>query len=297
MVNHCGIHHIASSQAVTPWKRRARTAVLILSVAVGLIGVPALSTAESLEYLGFATLGIEGLVSRLEGRMGFARQGGGVGTLNDFSSDLGLPTENFTLGFSFSARPLEHHLLRLYGTIPETYKGGNTLSRQLRTDINTYPAGTEISSQLRYAMFGFGYDLDFLVGPRWFAGLHGDLRYVDLRVRIRGPGTGSEDTITLNEMTPCIGAHVQTRNAVPFATTQDLGLGGFARMTYGVTPNFLNYYDMAVGLCLSAQNWSRLVFMDLKVGYGLEALTQQNISGRDLELRRDGVFFAIQAAY
>jgi hypothetical protein len=297
MVNHCGIHLLASSRIVALRKRQARAAVLILSITVGLMSLPMPLIAESLDFSGYASLGVEGLVSRMDGRMGFAREAGGIGTLNDFSADLGLPAENFTLGILFSVRPLEHHLLRLYGTIPETYNGSNVLSRQLRTQTNVYQPGTEIQSQFRFATFGFGYDLDFLVGPRLFAGMHGDLRYLDLRVRMRGPGTGLEDTITLSELTPCLGAHVQTRNAVPFATTDALGLGGFARITYGMTPNYLNYYDMAVGFCLSAQNLSRLIFVDFKVGYGLQAVTQQNISGRDLEIKRDGVFFAVQAAY
>ena len=297
MVNHCGMHHVASKRAMIPWKNRAAFAVLILSITAGPMSLPVRSAAESLDFSGFATLGAAGLVSRLEGRMGFAREAGGVGTLNDFTSDLGLPAENFTIGILFSVRPLEHHVLRLYGTVPETYNGGNTLSRQLRTQNNIYPAGTPVQSQLRYMTFGFGYDLDFLVGPRIFAGIHGDLKYIDLRVRLRGPGTGLEDTITLNELTPCLGAHVQTRNLVSLARANSLGLGGFARITYGMTPNYLNYYEMAVGACLSAQNLNNLVFVELKAGYGLEALTQQNISGRDLEMRRDGVFFAVQAAY
>jgi len=269
---------------------------VVLALVVAILWMPGMGKAEPLDTPGFATIGLGWFTGRMEGRMGFERQAGGLGTLNDFSADLGLPSQNQTFGLLFSVRPLEHHLLRLYGTMPEIYKSEHRVERQVRTHNNVYEAGTEVNSELRYATFGFGYDLDFLVGSRWFGGLHGDLRYIDFLMRIRGPGTGREDTMTLTELTPCVGAHFQTRIPVPIAQIPGLGVGGFGRITYGMTPNFLSYYDMSVGVVSSVAAFGG-VWLDFKVGYQQEALAQQNINGRDLEFRRDGVMLCIQAAY
>jgi hypothetical protein len=271
--------------------------VLVIAMVI-LVLFTAPSVAAPLDFNGIASLEFQGYFSKIEGRMGFDQEPGGIGTLNDLKDDLGLPGDNKTYRFKASIRPLEHHLLRLYGSIPETYKGGGTLKRQLRTRNTIYPAGTLISSELRTGMFGFGYDLDFLVGPTWFGGLHGDLRYVDLRVRMGNPGSGLEDTINIDELTPCLGAHMQARTPGLGCLLPGLSLGAYARITYAMTPNYFNYFDLWTGLSVTISPRG-LMILDGKVGYEHESFFHnlENISGRILEFKRDGISFSVELTF
>jgi len=267
-----------------------------LCAMVSLAAYPASSHADALDWNGFGAVGAELFLNRFDGRIGFERQQGGLGTLNDFQADLGLPTHTWALRLTASVRPLEHHLLRLYGQIPEIYKGSRVLTRQITTKTNVYPAGTPVDSEARLGMFGFGYDLDFLVGPRWYGGLHGDLRYLDFRVRFGTAETGLEDTALLNEVVPCIGAHFQTRVPVIDARFPGLGVGIFGRITYGMTPNFINYYDISTGV-MTTLAAAGLPAVEVKAGYQLEGVQQQNIEGKDLEYQRAGFLVTLQIAY
>jgi hypothetical protein len=259
-----------------------------------LMTISATSSAEPLEYNGFATLKFEAYFSRIEGRMGLAQNIAENGSVIDFVSDMGLPSDNRTFRISMSVRPLEHHLLRVYGSIPELYRGGTILQRALQTKTFTYPAGTPVQSQLNVGTFGFGYDLDFLVGPRWFGGMQGELKFINLRSTISAGALQQDDTISLNELVPCLGAHVQTR--IP--CTKRVNVGGYARITYGMTPNFLNHVDLATGLCLGMGSIGS-VLVEAKVGYEVESFyhNQENLLGRQLELKREGIVFSLEAAY
>jgi hypothetical protein len=256
--------------------------------------ISAPSGAEPLEYNGFATLKFEAFFSRIEGRMGLAQNIAENGSVIDFISDMGLPSDNRTFRILMSVRPLEHHLLRVYGSIPELYRGGTILERQLQTKTFAYPAGTAVQSQLNIGTLGFGYDLDFLVGPRWFGGMHGDLKFINLRATLSAGALRQDDTISLNELVPCLGAHVQTR--IPW--TKRVNVGGYARITYGMTPNFLNHVDLSTGLCLGMGSIGS-VLVEAKVGYELESFyhNQENLLGRQLELKREGIVFSLEAAY
>ncbi|MBI4966391.1 MAG: hypothetical protein HY913_24135 [Desulfomonile tiedjei] len=275
---------------------RVLSAWMLAGMMLILIAFPAVSAGDPLDWNGFGSAGVEVWLTRMDGRAGFARETGATGTLNDFRDDLGIPGGNTTFRLLASLRPLEHHLVRLFGSIPETYRGEKQLERQLRTRNNVYEPNTIVKSETRYGMFGFGYDLDFLVGPRWFGGLHGDLRYLDFRFRIRGETSGLEDTAVVAEVTPCIGAHVQGRLPVVDQRFPGLGVGLFSRMTYGMTPNFLNYYDITTGVAFTVAPGG-LVAVDLKAAYALEGLAEENISGKDVQFHRDGLMFSVQAAF
>ncbi len=256
--------------------------------------------ADPADYNGFATLGFQGFFSWIDGRIGFEQQNIGIGTLNDLRTDLGLPAENRAYRILASVRPLEHHLLRLFGSVPEVYRGNKILNRQLTTRNFVYPAGTTIESELRTAMFGFGYDLDFFIGPRWYGGLNGDLKYIDLRVRMGNNGSALPDAISLTELVPCLGAHVESRFPCgPGFLPNALLFGGFARMTYGMTPNFLNYVDVSVGVSVFARPAAGWLLLTAKLGYEHESYThnQENIAGRILELSRDGFMFSLEVAF
>jgi hypothetical protein len=273
---------------------------LLLAFGVSCFVAPAVSDADVMDYNGFTATGFQGFFSWIDGRMGFEQENAGTGTLNNFRTDLGLPTNNQTYRIIGSVRPLEHHLLRIFGTVPERYKGGTTLTRNLVTKNTVYPAGSEVESDLKTSMFGFGYDMDFFIGPRWFGGIHGDLRYIDLRVSLGTPGSGLPDQISLSELVPCIGAHFES--GFPFGLDRiamGLNLGPFARMTYGINPTFFNYVDVVTGVSILRRPTGGPIILNAKVGYELESYfhNQENIAGRTLELRREGVFFSIEGAF
>lgn len=279
--------------------KRRWAAVSVLTLFLALLTLPEYSSAEPLEYNPFATLSVGALWSRLDGRIGFAQDNGATGTLNDFVSDLGLPRNNITWGLEATARPLEHHLVRIFGCIPETYKGGTTLNRNLVTRTVTYAAGTSIFSEYKTAMFGFGYDLDLLVGPKWYGGLHGNIRYMLAQVRMGNAASGKEDTLSIAETVPCLGAHVQTRNTVEFGPGAGVvNLGGFARMNFSMTPNFMNYFDMSAGLVVGLRV-GMLPVIETKLGYHYESYyhDQEVTSGKILEIRRDGILLTLEGLF
>ncbi len=271
-----------------------RITALLVCVVLFIMTIPIPCAAEPFEYNGFASFKFEAFFSRIEGRMGLAQNVAENGTVIDFINDMGLPSDNRTFRLQASVRPLEHHLLRVYGSFPELYRGGTILQRTLQTKSFTYPSGTAVQSQLNVGTFGFGYDLDFVVGPRWFGGMQGDLKFINLRATISAGATQQEDTISLNELVPCLGAHVQTR--VPW--TPRVNVGGYARITYGMTPNFLNHVDLSTGVCLGMGSVGS-VLVEGKIGYELESFyhNQENLLGRSLELRREGIVFSLEAAF
>jgi hypothetical protein len=260
-----------------------------------LMTISAPCAAEPLEYNGFASLKFEAFFSRIEGRMGLAQNIAENGSVIDFITDMGLPADNRTFRISMSVRPLEHHLVRVYGSIPELYRGGTILQRTVQTKSFAYPAGTAVQSQLNIGTFGFGYDLDFLVGPRWYGGMQGDLKFISLRPTLSAGALAQEDTISLNELVPCIGGHVQTR--IPLKPT--VNAGGYARLTYGITPNFLNHVDLSTGISIGLGSLWSCLLVEGKVGYELESFSfnQENLLGRQLELKREGIVFSLEAAF
>lgn len=270
------------------------------------------------------TLGFEGFFSSIEGRMGFDQQNAGYGTLNDLREDLGLPWDNISYRVVASIRPLQHHMLRMYGSVPESYLGQTLLKRELRT--TRYPAaitggttvtndqtivyspGTLIKSQMRTGMFGFGYDLDFLLWPNWIGGFNGDIRYLDLKIKMSGTGVvkpsndpilyDTVDTIAVDELVPCLGAHSEVVFPLNMGCGSSSTAGAFSRLTYGITPNYLNYVDVAMGLTLNMAPSCRFI-LNARVGYEHESIFHdaQNRNGRVMELKRDGIMFRVEGLF
>jgi len=278
---------------------RRRCAAAIWLVAAAIVASSSAALAEPLEYVPFASFWVKGVYSRIEGRFGFAQENGGIGTLNDLVHDLGLPASNLTFDLGARVRPLEHHVLRVYGRIPEVYKGGRTISRALQTRNVTYAAGTAITSELKTGMFGLGYDLDFLVGPRWFGGLNGDLRHVGVRIRMGNAASVFEDTMAINEMIPCLGGHLLFR--APARVGRGPGLltvGGFSRITFSMTPNWFNYFEVSTGISLGIFRGGSLS-IESRLGYNYEIFfhNQESLAGRALELQRDGVLLSLEGLF
>ena len=299
------------------------TAIVIVTVIV----LPGLVMADMREERPVWTLGFEGFFSKIEGRMGFEQQNAGYGTLNDLREDLGLPWDNMSYRIVASIRPLQHHLLRMYGSVPEYYLGEARLKRELR--LTRYPAAltqgagaqvtndriiilpalSMVDSKMETFMAGAGYDLDFLLWPNWVGGFNGDLRYIDLKVQISGTGVieppgnsaplpNTLDVIHLDELVPCLGAHTEVVFPFNLGCGSGSSVGAFSRMVYGITPNYLNYVDLSTGFTLNLAPSSRFV-LNTKFGIEHESLFHdtQNRNGRVLELKRNGVMLRVEGLF
>ena len=317
-----------------------RTLIALASI-FALTLVNGTSIADPLEFLAPWSVGSEFMYSWMWGTMGYDQANYGFGTINELRSDLGLPQENQTYRVYATVRPLEHHMLRVFGNVPELYKSQHILQKDLRltqlpglpgvAGTNTtnsrsvvFPAGTMVKSELQTAQFGFGYDLDFLVGPGHAAGMQGELRYIDLRLtvsdgnaRSHPSGTGAAaippsclegDNIcyqyyntSLDELVPTLGAHAQA--VLPFGFGKifpDLTLGGYTRMNFGLWPNYLNYVGIQAGLQLnSGQKCGSRRFLIAKFGVEHESILHdgQIRTGRMLEFKRDGLTCALEAVF
>ena len=213
--------------------------------------------------------------------------------------DLGLPVSNLTFDLGARVRPLEHHVLRVYGRIPEVYKCGRTISRALQTRNVTYAAGTAIASELKTGMFGLGYDLDFLVGPCWFGGLNRDLRHVGVRIRMGNAASVFEDTMAINETIPCLGAHLLFRAPAQIGRgPRLLTVGGFSRIIFSMTPNWFNYFEVSAGISLGILRGGSLS-IESRLGYNYEVFfhNQESLAGRALDLQRDGVLLSLEGLF
>jgi hypothetical protein len=259
--------------------------------------------AAPLEFTPFSAIRTEVFFSRMMGRMGFGVTQTGVGSqtgsLADFRTDLGLPGDNRTWRLTALVRPFEHHLLRVYGAAPEHYSATKVIARDIVTRNTTYTQGTPLSSEVNTAQFGFGYDLDFAVGPRWFGGINSDIRYLHLKGSMSSPETGLGDTITISEAIPCLGAHMEARLPERIGWIQSpISMAAGARMTYGINPDFANYINISMGVSSNLRFRTGLL-LDTRVGYQFESFnwSQTIDTGRAMEMERDGIFLSVAAIF
>jgi hypothetical protein len=173
--------------------------------------------ADSLDFLAPWSIGSEFMYSWMWGTMSYD-QGSccGFGSINQLHDDLGLPQDNQTYRVYATMRPLEHHMLRVFGSVPELYQsniraqkdmrftqypGGATANNITNNRVIVFPAGQMVKSEMQTAQFGFGYDLDFLTGPGHAAGLQGELRYIDVRVSLSSPNAYSVPSTNISTST------------------------------------------------------------------------------------------------
>jgi hypothetical protein len=102
------------------------------------------------------------------------------GTLIDFKKDLGLQDQGFP-ELHFELRPLKQHKFRLQ-FIPVSYEQTATLPRDVIFNGQRYRAGTPVNSTLDWKAYRFGYEYDFIVKDRGFAGFIVDFKYTDVNV-------------------------------------------------------------------------------------------------------------------
>jgi len=129
---------------------------------------------------------------RIEASVGFwhprtdivvASDGGGLqGTSINLRQDTGLTDGHFPV-VSLALRVAARHKVR-FEYLPIAYESSATLTRDLVFTGVTYPRGAAIGSTFDWKSYGAGYEYDFLVKPRWAAGLIVEARQTDIQERL-----------------------------------------------------------------------------------------------------------------
>jgi hypothetical protein len=134
--------------------------------------------------------------SRFEGAVGYwlprssivvAADAAGVsGTAVDLRQDAGLTDGAFPT-FAVSFRAAARHRIR-FEFLPISFDSTSTLPRGVVFNGIAYPRGTSISSRFDWTTVRLGYEYDFLVRPRWTAGLVVEARQTVIQERLVGGG-------------------------------------------------------------------------------------------------------------
>jgi hypothetical protein len=100
------------------------------------------------------------------------------GDLIDFKSDLGLMDKKLPM-LELQLRPARRHKFRLE-FIPIDFTQAAVLHRSLKFNGQLYGAGAPVNSELDWKSWRFGYEYDFIVRDRGFAGFITELKYTDI---------------------------------------------------------------------------------------------------------------------
>src|SRR5262249_15053354 len=104
------------------------------------------------------------------------------GTMIDLKNDLGVTDQRFP-AFNVHVRPGRSHHLR-FQYIPISYEGEARISRDIVFNGIRYSVNTPVNSSLDWKAFRFGYQYDFLVRNKGFAGVILEAKYTDVDVEL-----------------------------------------------------------------------------------------------------------------
>lgn len=112
-----------------------------------------------------------------------ASDGGGLqGTSIDVRQDAGLTDGHFPAA-ALTLRVAARHKVR-FEYLQIRYDSSATLTHDVNFTGVTYPRGAAIGSTFDWKSYGLGYEYDFLVKPRWTAGLIVEARQTDIQERL-----------------------------------------------------------------------------------------------------------------
>jgi hypothetical protein len=103
----------------------------------------------------------------------------------DLKRDLGVTDQNFP-AFSLQLRPARSHHFR-FQYIPISYTGTTKVSHDIVFNGIRYAQNVPVNSSLDWKAFRFGYQYDFIVKDRGFAGLIMEAKYTDVRAELDSP--------------------------------------------------------------------------------------------------------------
>jgi len=105
-----------------------------------------------------------------------------LGTNIDAKRDLGFTDQRFPI-LNLQLRPARSHHFR-FQYIPIEYTGSFTLQRDLVFNGIRFPTNIPVNSTFDWKSYRFGYQYDFLVKNRGFAGFIMEAKYTDVRVEL-----------------------------------------------------------------------------------------------------------------
>jgi hypothetical protein len=112
-----------------------------------------------------------------------------TGTTINLKSDLGLQDQRFP-GFDLILRPTVKHKFRVQ-LVPLHYSQTGTPRSSLTFGGQTFPVGVPVSSKIHWKAWRFGYEYDFAVTSRGFAGLIIDVKYTDVDASLTNVAAGT----------------------------------------------------------------------------------------------------------
>jgi hypothetical protein len=115
-----------------------------------------------------------------------------IGTGVDFVREFGLESKRFT-GFRFSLG--RNHKFRL-SYVPVRYDADAVLERTLTFNSQTFIVGAPAATDIKWDLWTFGYEWDFVSNERGFLGVVADLKYNKVDASISSPAlTGPAATV------------------------------------------------------------------------------------------------------
>jgi hypothetical protein len=125
------------------------------------------------------------------------------GTLIDFKQNLGLTNQRFP-ALELQLRPARSHKFR-FEYIPVNFSQTTTLRQSLVFNGQLYQIGLPVASELDWKAFRFGYEYDFIVKNRGFAGFITELKYTDVSATLTAPLAGLNEFDHARAPIPAIG--------------------------------------------------------------------------------------------
>jgi len=107
------------------------------------------------------------------------------GTKIDLEKDLGVADGHFP-ALSVQLRPARSHHLR-FQYLPIDYAGSARIARDFIFNGIRYPANVPVNSSLDWKTYRFGYQYDFIVKDRGYAGVILEAKYTDVRAELDSP--------------------------------------------------------------------------------------------------------------
>ena len=178
------------------------------------------------------------------------------GTRIDIRNDLGLTSRRFPEVQLVLKPGLRHKFLLQY--IPIQYESAATLHRDLVFNGLRYRTGQLVSSRFDWKAYRVGYEYDFCVRQRWFAGILAEVKHTDISVHLT---SATADEVARQQMPiPALGGVVRVYPTRRIALTGELTFfavpeqpdghygGHYADLDLSGTANVTNRLGAQVGL-------------------------------------------------
>jgi hypothetical protein len=108
-----------------------------------------------------------------------------VGSRIDFKQDLGLTDQKFG-ELHLVLRPAPKHKFR-FQYIPIRFVQSTVAQRDIIFNGQRFAVNLPVNSELNWKAFRFGYEFDFLVRERWYAGFVLDFKQTDVKATLTTP--------------------------------------------------------------------------------------------------------------